>query len=358
MMISILILRWVTILFTLLYIQIIVWSQEDETRDVNRAIPVLCYHRFAENIDTTRGRLTESYSRFEVFLKFLSHNGYSSILPDEIQDENVYKKNVVVFTFDDGVKSQMKAAKLMEEYGFRGIFFIVPKWIEHRDGDFLDDEDIMILQQAGHRIAPHGFAHKSMVAEDEEIYSSLTKSIEILQNILGKYYSIRDFAFPYGHYDYEIAGKLYPTYKYLHTVNPGYWDGESKLIPRMLITSDNTLDFYKEYILSANEFNPLINLITTDGIITNLVEFEMPSGKQIDGIELFTVSPDAEGRIYRSYPIGDNLSWKEGIITVDLKSHINSYYSPERKVLSYALIIRQNSIVHYLTNGHLHWIVD
>ncbi len=346
----------ITLIVILLSFIFLSHTPQREKEDPIHYIPVLCYHGFQDTIDTTRGRLTETYSRFERLLKFLSNNGYSTIFPDEINDTNRIHNKVVVITFDDGVKSQMRAARLMEKYGFRGLFFVVPDWLKRGDDNFFSDTDIKDLQKAGHRIAPHGFSHRSMVDDEDEYYFSMSKSSEYLQKILGEEYMIHDFAFPYGHYNFNINKNLANKYRFLHTVNPGYWNGRSTLIPRMLITSDKAMNYYKEYILSANEFNPTIKLITKDGIITNFVEFTAPLDFQTMEIELLTVSPDVHGYTYRSYPIGDNLDREKEVWTIDLKSHIRTFYAPGRRVLSYAIVHRQNDSIDYLSNGYLHWL--
>ena len=76
----------------------------------------------------------------------------------------------------------------------------------------------------------------------------------------------------------------------------------------------------------------------------------------LEEIELLTVSPDVHGYTYRSYPIGDNLDREKEVWTIDLKSHIRTFYAPGRRVLSYAIVHRQNDSIDYLSNGYLHWL--
>jgi peptidoglycan/xylan/chitin deacetylase (PgdA/CDA1 family) len=263
----------------------------------------------------------------------------------------------VIFTFDDGSKSHVRAAQLLDKYGFKGIFFVIPERITETHERFLTKGEIRLLAEHGHLIGVHGFQHKSMVDSVGEFSNSQERSENILRTIIGdKQHSISDLAFPFGYYDDQIVKRLRHNYKYLHTVNPGYWDGKSILIPRVLVDSHTDIEFFKDYIKGSTGFSPRASLITEDGMTCDIVEFRLHSKINLDKMELFSVSRDTSGQINISHPLGDNLSSRNNVIRINIKNHLRRYYSPDRRVISYALVSRENGGIRFLTFGHMHWV--
>lgn len=319
-------------------------------------IPVLCYHGFTDDYKSGRG---EPYERFETFLKHLSENGYESCFPEEVVSKAKLPGKKVIFTFDDGSKSHVRAAQILNKYGFKGIFFVIPERIAETHERFLTKREIQLLAEQGHLIGAHGFQHKSMVDSAVEFRRSQEASEEILRTIVGeKQHTISDFAFPFGYYNDQIVKELRHNFKYLHTVNPGYWDGNSILIPRILIDSHTDMEFYIDYVNGSMKFNPTVSLVTEDGTTSDIVEFGLNSEINLDKIELFSVSRDTSGRINVSHALGNNLSLENRVIRINIKNHLRRYYSPERRVISYALVSKENGGIKFLTFGHLHWVTE
>lgn len=319
-------------------------------------IPVLCYHGFTDDSKSGRG---ESYERFESLLEFLSKNGYASCFPGEVISGSKLPERKVIFTFDDGSKSHVRAAQILEKYGFKGIFFVIPDRIRETDEKFLTRGEIQLLAEHGHLIGAHGFQHKSMVDSVLELKASQESSKKILRTIVGeRQHTISNFAFPFGYYNNQIVKQLRHEFKYLHTVNPGYWDGKSILIPRMLIDSHTNMEFYIDYIRGSTKFNQTVSLVTEDGVTSDIVKFALNSEIGLDKIELFSVSRDTSGQINVSHPLGNNLSLRENILEVNVKNHLRRYYSPDRRVISYALVSREDGRIKFLTCGHLQWVTQ
>ncbi len=72
------------------------------------------------------------------------------------------------FNFDDGYRSWLDAAKVLEAYGFRGTFNVCLRNVVIRrgdrqrmfpDSDILTWDEILSLQAGGHEIASHGALH-------------------------------------------------------------------------------------------------------------------------------------------------------------------------------------------------------
>jgi hypothetical protein len=219
-------------------------------------------------------------------------------------------------------------------------------------------EEVTGLVLKGHRVGVHGFAHRFMPDSEEEVEASSERSAEILQPLLPASDALLDFAFPFGHFKVQTATALSKKFHYLYTVSPGYWDGVSHLIPRVLLTPDENLEFYETYILGALGFKPPLTLVGEDGATSNSIEYHDDEGKSLANVELMSVSADLNGRLYASYPLGSSITVTGNSVFIDLKSHLKQYYAPQRRVISYALITRENGQLRFLTWGHTHWVEE
>jgi peptidoglycan/xylan/chitin deacetylase (PgdA/CDA1 family) len=107
--------------------------------------------------------------------------------------------NEYVFTFDDGGISNMGSAEMLDQFGYKGIFFI-PSYYIGRKG-FLGRADIRDLDSRGHIIASHTHTHPLPISalnyHKQETEWKLSK--EILQQIIGN--PIYKAALPGGDYN-------------------------------------------------------------------------------------------------------------------------------------------------------------
>lgn len=325
---------------------------------VANGIPVLCYHGFTDDTSGSTGKLTEQYARFEEMLRFLAQTGSQSVFPEEIHAVPGAPSRPIIITFDDGRKDQLRAAKMMHQYGFKGIFFVIPARIEAESEQFMTPTDLRQLNHWGHQVGVHGFEHRSLPSTPKETDASVSTSLERLRLILSGQSSFPNFAYPFGHYDSATYSRTAGAYKFLHTVNPGYWDGMSDLLPRMLITSDNPVDFFKAYVLASAEFRPVLELMTPDGSTAEMVEFRSLHPIDIKRLEILSVSVDKEGYHYAMHPAVSALQLEGSRVMLDLPGHLQRYYHDTRTVISYALVERgeQGEII-YLSPGVMHWVV-
>lgn len=100
--------------------------------------------------------------------------------------ENNLRKESVVFTFDDGGSSFYTIiAPILEQYGFKGIFFVSTNYIG--DETFLTAEQIQELSNRGHIIGSHAHTHEHLYTlSDDQIHNEWRTSIKILSKIIGK----------------------------------------------------------------------------------------------------------------------------------------------------------------------------
>jgi hypothetical protein len=321
-------------------------------------IPVFLWHYFADSITKDAGPLTETYSRFDELLRTMREQGFTSVFPEEARVARTGGGRQVILTFDDGRKEQLRAAGILEKHGFRGIFFVVPTRTRQASSAYLSSEDIARLARAGHRISVHGTDHRSLASSGSEASSSVAEAFRILDEATGVRPSAVEFAMPFGHYTPSVIDALASRYRYLMSVNPGYWDGASQMIPRMLIFHDVPLSLYREFLLGGGVFQPQLIPLTQDGAVADTVRFRVEGGPIPSALELLAVSADASGRSYKSHPLGDAASIRGDVLVLDLKKHRDRYFPADRNVIAYAIVTRTGDQMRYLSPGIMHWLTD
>jgi peptidoglycan/xylan/chitin deacetylase (PgdA/CDA1 family) len=291
-------------------------------------------------------------------LQFLGRRGYVSCFPDDVQSGTCGSDRRIILTFDDGSRDQLRAADLMQKYGFTGIFFVIPQRVAAGNSRSMTPEELRTLAGRGHRIAAHGYSHEMMPESQEEVEASRERSPTLLRQILGARYNGEDFAFPFGHYDARTLNELVGTFRYLHTVNPGYWDGSSPIIPRMVVTTDEDPAFFEAYILGAPMFRPTFALVTDEGTVSPVVEFRNDDTTRPDSLEMISVSPDFTGRLYTRHALDMNINIDGSRVLLNLKNHVKRYYAPDRRIIAYALLAKNSGALCFVSSGHTHWIQE
>ncbi|TVQ14477.1 MAG: polysaccharide deacetylase family protein [Balneolaceae bacterium] len=329
---------------------------QPETSTDTVYVPVLCYHDFYSE-GRAPGTLSEKYARFEDLLKWLQAEGYRSLLPGPDDTTPPGDGRNIIFTFDDGNITQLRAALLLEQYGFRGIFFVIPAFIDQPGKAHFTSGQIRSLAQRGHQIGIHGFEHKSMIAYGSEIAQAADTSITITAAIIGKDAARLAFAFPYGHYSRAVVSMYSNHFSHLYTVNPGYWNTTSTLIPRMLITPQRDPDFYRNYIISAAGFRPLLRFLDDDASSRNVIQIS--STEKLDGTDIYLLTPAADqfGLHYNPWRIEQIKKTAarpgEYHYSIDLGDYLQTYHKMENAILAMALVGFTDNRFRFMSDGYL-----
>ncbi|MBB4638365.1 polysaccharide deacetylase family protein [Longimicrobium terrae] len=320
-------------------------------------IPVLTWHGFADTLGTRGGNLTATYAAFEEMLGFLRASGFRSVFPEEVRPGDD-RRRLVVLTFDDGPRDHLRAAAILERYGFRGIFFVIPSRIAEGGPRHLSADEVRRLVAGGHRVSAHGYDHRSLGSSVREVAATMARSRGIIEARTDAAGAGADFAFPFGHYTPEVAEAVSGRFRYLHTVDPGYWDGRSALVPRMLLMNDIDPAFFREYVLGGAANLPAWEPLFASGGTGDTLAFLSHGTPLPANAELLAISPDAQGRSYASHPLGDNARMRGDTVVVDMGGHLRRWFPPERVAVSFALVTREGGRIRYLTPGLLHWVRD
>jgi peptidoglycan/xylan/chitin deacetylase (PgdA/CDA1 family) len=109
-----------------------------------------------------------------------------------------------LLTFDDGGESAVTpVADLLENYGWRGHFFVTADQINRKG--FLTTEQIRSLRRKGHVIGSHSFSHPVRMSHcsEEKLTDEWTRSVKILSDILGE--QVDTASVPGGYYSDRVG---------------------------------------------------------------------------------------------------------------------------------------------------------
>ncbi|HET7081172.1 MAG TPA: polysaccharide deacetylase family protein [Chloroflexia bacterium] len=171
------------------------------------AIAVLAYHHFDV---PAAGDYNVPLTKFELHLKWLKHNDYDSVSPQQLVDaihgRATLPAHPVLITFDDDNSEQYtEAAPLLEKYGYRGAFFIDTVTIGKRY--FMTADQLRDLEHRGHTIGTHTWDHRDLaILTMDEVKEQLDRSESDIEAVLG--HKPLFMSYPFGAYNPEIVAEL------------------------------------------------------------------------------------------------------------------------------------------------------
>lgn len=126
----------------------------------DESVPVLIYHEVLKRAHAP-GETVISLGKFEEQMKYLKEHGYTTISVEELvgfMKGGSLPKKAVLLTLDDGWKSGVDAAAVLEKYRLKAAFFIFPgKGI----GDpYMEWSDVLALaENPRFEICSHSMTH-------------------------------------------------------------------------------------------------------------------------------------------------------------------------------------------------------
>lgn len=213
-------------------------------------VPVFMYHALEDAahpsgaVDGEIGYLV-GVEAFRRQLEFLSHEGYRTLLLEEVT-ESCTEKSVVI-TFDDGHESNhLLALPLLKEYGFKAEFFITTDWVgaDH----YLASSQVAALKREGMGIGSHGASHRFLSdLTPADLERELDGSHGFLRLVTGA--PPRTISVPGGRFNTAVAARAAAAgYRYFCTSVPGLFTGRAEggivPVPRLAVRRDTPLDRY------------------------------------------------------------------------------------------------------------------
>lgn len=195
-----------------------------------QTIPILTYHRFADNCSSP---LCMPKSTFERQMRYLKENGYHVITADELSAFLEYHRRLprksVLITMDDGYRSVYRIAyPILQNYGFKATLFVYTSFVGVSKMA-VTWEQLNEMKANGFTVGSHTVYHSDLTrpkeGETEQAYLARIKaelygSKKIIDRKLGQDTSF--FAYPFGFYDQrsiQIARQA--GYKFAMSVQRG-----------------------------------------------------------------------------------------------------------------------------------------
>ncbi len=127
------------------------------------------------------------------------------VLELEVSDliyTNKAKKGQISITFDDGYKSNFKAAKIMEPLGLRGTAYIIPKAINQKG--HLTESELKQMKHWGWSLSAHLTTPVTQIDNLSQVLTETKKKMTTLGSASGS----NHFALPLGKYNYKVLNTL------------------------------------------------------------------------------------------------------------------------------------------------------
>jgi len=177
----------------------------DAALRTNRVHILNLHHVFADEEESFR-RLLRRLRPHHAFISY--SEAIERIVTGEIN------RPYITFTFDDGLKSCVRAVRVMREFKAKACFFVCPPIIGETDPEairrfchegmrepvheFMDWDDLQWLINEGHEVGSHTMTHPDMATLDaRECVEELRQSWELLGKRLG---AVKHFAWPFGRF--------------------------------------------------------------------------------------------------------------------------------------------------------------
>ncbi len=175
---------------------------------------LLQYHHISPVITFNPGTVHKRI--FENHLKDLKKYTFTNLELESLYSPNVLERKVLI-TFDDGYRSVFEHAyPIMNEYGYKGVVFVVTKYIGKVSKwevpllsslPHLKQEEIKTLHKSGWIIGSHSHSHSDLTTlTTQKLKEEIKSSKKILEDILGS--EVYTFSYPFGKFNKRVKDVL------------------------------------------------------------------------------------------------------------------------------------------------------
>ncbi len=176
-------------------------------------VRVLLYHAIDQPDPADRLGLRVTPEAFRAQMARLRSSGYRVVslrsLLEARGDDGTPR---VAITFDDGYRSQLAAASILEEFQYPATFFVVPRWLDgDRSGDAYWEawehfgwDEAQRLVERGFEVGAHSATHVRLTrCSSDRLPDEVGGARRRLEDRLG--YTVASFSYPHGDHDERVV---------------------------------------------------------------------------------------------------------------------------------------------------------
>ncbi len=164
---------------------------------------------------------------------------------------------VVVFTFDDALRTQLDAARLLEAHGYRGTFYVSTGQLRstYSWANYASESEIRSLARRGHDVQSHTISHANLpTLPAAEMEDELRGAKTMVERLSGR--PVGHLAYPYSAYDDRVvamAQRFYQTGRGSSADHPRFWpevleSSDPFRIPALAVTAAMSLQQVERYV--------------------------------------------------------------------------------------------------------------
>lgn len=217
---------------------------------------MLAYHATSATWGSPLAISEQALDHQAAHLRRRGYEGLTFAEAERRRGEGTLPQRAVVFSFDDGYRSTLRAADTLARHGYPGTVFVVTSFaesgrplhwegIEHElaDGgaelDPLGWDELAGLAERGWEVGSHTVTHPLLTAlSDAELERELAESRRAIGERLG---DCRTIAYPYGQADDRVAAAAAAAgYTAACTLTGAHLADEPHLRPRVNMTGADT----------------------------------------------------------------------------------------------------------------------
>ena len=234
------------------------------------AIPILMYHRIADDGPSDLAPYRVTPAMFDRQMRLLQRHGYQTVSVDAASGSYGASRagplpgRLIALTFDDGYRDFLETAwPILRRYGFSATVYLPTDHVGGRaewdaphgaPAPLVTWDEVKALSAEGVQFGAHGASHRRLTRLDADSRSSeLSRCRQKIAEATGR--SITSFCYPYGDHNAD-ARQAVASAGFEHAVITALNDGSDQFaLPRIEVEGSGSLeDFYAA--LPAPEFAP------------------------------------------------------------------------------------------------------
>lgn len=193
-----------------------------DTKLADLKLPVIMYHHirdFNDPSDKVGTNLSVAPEDFAKQLDFIKDKGYETITFQDIDDDKIPAKPVIL-TFDDGYQNfYQNAYPELKKRNMKAVAYIITGYIGKNE--YMNLVQIKEISEYGIEIGGHTISHPDLTKSPiDKIHKEVNESKTTLEGIIGE--KVISFCYPSGKFNAEIEKEISDAgYKYATTTVGG-----------------------------------------------------------------------------------------------------------------------------------------